>query len=220
MTYFSPWGRPTPSGQRRKRGVTLIEAVLYISIALALIVGGLSFFQQASLAQRVGSAVRNISSLAAEARALYQASRNFTGLSAQVLADAGAVPSTMIVRNGSVVELRNEWDGPVEVLPLVNQGELTTTGFRIIYEQVPFEACTRLTSFDASGSGRVGAGILSIQYRQSQLGGNGAFTFGKTIAQAANVGVTPAEASVFCREAQNNGDARSIGTDIVFSFRR
>jgi hypothetical protein len=35
---------------RRNRAVTLIEAVLYISIALALIVGGLVFFQQASTA--------------------------------------------------------------------------------------------------------------------------------------------------------------------------
>ena len=41
-----------------RRGVTLIEAVLFISIALGLIVGGLVFFQQASLAARTNDAVR------------------------------------------------------------------------------------------------------------------------------------------------------------------
>ena len=48
----------------RKRGVTLIEAVLFISIALGLIVGGIVFFQQASLAQRTNDAVRTVSGVA------------------------------------------------------------------------------------------------------------------------------------------------------------
>jgi hypothetical protein len=43
---------------RRNRAVTLIEAVLYISIALALIVGGLVFFQQASTAQKTNATIR------------------------------------------------------------------------------------------------------------------------------------------------------------------
>ncbi len=60
MTCLSTVARAAGLGAARRRGVTLIEAVLYISIALALIVGGLVFFQQASLAQRTNSAVRNI----------------------------------------------------------------------------------------------------------------------------------------------------------------
>ena len=55
---------------KRRRGVTLIEAVLYISIALALIVGGLVFFQQASTAQRTNTMVRQLSAVLAETRVL------------------------------------------------------------------------------------------------------------------------------------------------------
>ena len=55
---------------RRHRAVTLIEAVLYISIALALIVGGLVFFQQASTAAKTSTMVRQLSAAMAEARIL------------------------------------------------------------------------------------------------------------------------------------------------------
>jgi hypothetical protein len=57
-----------PQPARRRRGVTVIEAVLYIVIALALIVGGLIFFEQASFKSRTASVVRLYSALIAEAR--------------------------------------------------------------------------------------------------------------------------------------------------------
>ncbi|MCA3458358.1 MAG: hypothetical protein IOC92_10635 [Rhodobacter sp.] len=57
-----------PQPARRRRGVTVIEAVLYIVIALALIVGGLVFFEQASFQSRTASVVRLYSALMAEAR--------------------------------------------------------------------------------------------------------------------------------------------------------
>ncbi len=52
----------------RLRGVTLIEAVLYISIALALIVGGLVFYRQASFASDFNSMNRLLSLTVVEAR--------------------------------------------------------------------------------------------------------------------------------------------------------
>jgi len=64
---YHPSGRPP-----RRRGVTLIEAVLFISVALGLIVGGLVFYQQASLSARVNQQVRVLSGIVAETRALFQ----------------------------------------------------------------------------------------------------------------------------------------------------
>ena len=80
MTTHSTRASGARLGRIRRRGVTLIEAVLYISIALALIVGGIGFFQQASVAQRANNAVRNISALASEVRALYSQANTFEGL--------------------------------------------------------------------------------------------------------------------------------------------
>ncbi len=162
MTSLSTLARAARLGTARKRGVTLIEAVLYISIALALIVGGLVFFQQASLAQRTNSAVRSISAIASEVRGLYQQSSNFDGLTEGTLISAGAVPSSLI--NGAA--LQNEWGGAVTVGPNAAQNNFpANSGFIVTYAGVPREACVRLTSADVTGTGRVGSGIRGVNFK-------------------------------------------------------
>ena len=69
--------------RRRNRAVTLIEAVLYISIALALIVGGLVFFQQASTAAKTSALVRQLSATLAEGRVLIKGTP-FTDMSRRI----------------------------------------------------------------------------------------------------------------------------------------
>jgi hypothetical protein len=96
--------------RRRNRAVTLIEAVLYISIALALIVGGLVFFQQASTAARTSATVRQLSAVLAEAR-VYLKGVPVTAVSFDVtpiLISAGAVPQDMVK---SPTELTNAFGG-------------------------------------------------------------------------------------------------------------
>jgi type II secretory pathway pseudopilin PulG len=195
----------------RKRGVTLIEAVLYISIALALIVGGLVFFQQASLAQRTNSAVRNVSAIASETRGLFQASQSFAGLTTAGLINSGAVPSNII--NGSV--LQNEWAGPITAEP-ANVDGTANDGFSVMYENVPTAACVRLATYDASGSGRVGSGIDEIRFRAGTTTGL-ASAVATTAATAAQLtgGIDPGEASTLC---DANDDAS--GVDIEFRFDR
>jgi type II secretory pathway pseudopilin PulG len=164
MTSLSTLARAARLGSTRKRGVTLIEAVLYISIALALIVGGLVFFQQASLAQRTNSAVRNISAIASETRGLYQQQNSFNGFTQAALINAGAVP-TSLISGGNLI---NEWGGTITAAPNV---ALTApllaadAGFTVTYPSLPTAACVRLTSTDASGTGRVGSGIRSISFK-------------------------------------------------------
>jgi len=63
-------GRRVYPSVKRRRGVTLIEAVLYIAVSLALIVGGLVFFQQASVLSRINQSVYVLASIVAEARAV------------------------------------------------------------------------------------------------------------------------------------------------------
>jgi Tfp pilus assembly protein PilV len=54
-----------------RRAVTLIEAVLFIAVALGLIVGGLVFYQQAQTARQTQEAVRLTQAIVSESRALY-----------------------------------------------------------------------------------------------------------------------------------------------------
>ncbi len=159
----------------RCRAVILIEAVLYISVAFALIVGGLVFFQQASLSARVNNQVRVLSSIMVEIRALLNTSGwqitfdggDIVGLYVldDVLIASGSVPGSII--NPSPVppgwyRLRNEWNGDLQLFTDYDDAsrgnvlELTLWGG-------PVAACARLVTKDASGSGVLTDGILDTR---------------------------------------------------------
>ncbi|MCA3455773.1 MAG: hypothetical protein IOC92_08580 [Rhodobacter sp.] len=203
MTYLSTLARAARLGAARKRGVTLIEAVLYISIALALIVGGLVFFQQASLAQRTNSAVRNISAIASETRGLYQQQNSFTGFDQSALINAGAVPSSLIDNSVNPPVLRNEWGGLIAAAATADG-----TGFTVTYPSLPTSACVRLTSADTTGSGRVGSGIRSVSFKLP----TGAFT--TEVTPAANA-LSPSAVAAAALCGQTGGIV-----DVRFTFNR
>jgi hypothetical protein len=202
MTSLSTLARAARLGTARKRGVTLIEAVLYISIALALIVGGLVFFQQASLAQRTNSAVRNISAIASETRGLYQQANSFAGFTQATLINAGAVPSSLV--NGA--NLSNEWGGVV-----VAAATAAGDGFTVNYPGVPTAACVRLTSADASGSGRVGSGIRSIGFKKPAVANFTSVLPGS----ATDPLLEPGDVSTLCTDNSTNGIV-----DLQYTFNR
>jgi type II secretory pathway pseudopilin PulG len=214
MTSLSTLARAARLGTPRKRGVTLIEAVLYISIALALIVGGLVFFQQASLAQRTNSAVRNISAVASEVRSLYQQSNSFAGVDEVTLINAGAVPSGIIDNTTDPATLKNEWGGFVQVASAPAVAPFPAdSGFTVTYRGVPEAACTRLTSTDASGTARVGSGVRFIAFGlpNAALAGGTAPVDPTTGLPA----LTPSDVADFCRPDNSTGTV-----DIMFTFNR
>ncbi len=210
MTSFSTLARAARLGAARKRGVTLIEAVLYISIALALIVGGLVFFQQASLAQRTNSAVRNISAIASETRGLYQQQNNFTGFTDAALINAGAVPSSLIDNSVTPAVLRNEWGGQIVAAATPNNDLAgAASGFTVTYPSLPTAACVRLTSADVSGSGRVGSGIRSVAFKLPSAGSY------PTAVTPANNALSPSAVAAAALCGQTGGVV-----DVQFTFNR
>lgn len=203
MTSTSTLARAARLGSTRKRGVTLIEAVLYISIALALIVGGLVFFQQASLAQRTNSAVRNISAIASETRGLYQQQNNFKDFAQGALINAGAVPTSLIDNSTTPPTLKNEWGGTILAASTADP----FNGFTVVYPGLPTAACVRLTTTDASGTGRVGSGIRSIAFKKG-----GDANWGNEVLPG---DLDPSEVSVAALCGQTGGIA-----DVRFTFNR
>lgn len=150
----------------RKRGVTLIEAVLFISIALGLIVGGIVFFQQASLAQKVSAAVRTVSGLASETRAMFQNDGNFSGANVTFMVNAGAVPASIVRQTTSegvtTTTFVDEWGGTMG-FGAATVGGVANAGFFITYPSIPRAACIRLATLSDQGSGPVGSGIVGVQ---------------------------------------------------------
>jgi hypothetical protein len=151
----------SPVARSMRRGVTLIEAVLYISIALALIVGGLVFFQQASLASRTQATVRLGSALIQETRALYSNATDlveipvnavlvgFLGEVGETLIAAGAVPSSAVRAtsqsgfNSSTSRIVTAWGTPVNIFVGRRSGSPVV---QIAFTDIPSSACVRLAT--------------------------------------------------------------------------
>jgi Tfp pilus assembly protein PilW len=142
----------------RQRGISLIEGILYLVLALSLVVGGIVLFQNAQTSNRVTEAARGIVTLASETRALHQNARDF-GTAADItpaLINAGAVPSNFL--NGAApTEIVHPWGGQVTVEGDGQQFSITLAG-------VPSDACVRLTPVDTRGQGIAGIGIASVSF--------------------------------------------------------
>lgn len=139
-----------------RRGVTLIEAILFISIALGLIVGGIVFYNQANTASTTNDAARNINAMASEIRSLYNDRAAFTGLDAQTLIRAGAIPANLVNANGTTIN--NEFAGGSYT---VGVDPANANQFFIQSNAIPDQVCSRLGVFTGT-QGVVGIGIAQM----------------------------------------------------------
>jgi hypothetical protein len=169
--------------------VTLIEAVLYIVIALVLIVGGLVFYQQASTASRMNATVTMVSSLISEAQAVAAESRvlpsyaTFNGY----LVTRGAVPSAWLDTSKPANEqIRNPWGGLVQVWPgFITGSSGGAFQVEVYLTDLPLQICTRLIASNSVGRNIVmhgyngGAAYESYPYvtGPSGLGTSGNISF-------------------------------------------
>jgi len=142
----------------RRRAISLIEGVLYLVIALAVIVGGIVFFQQSQMSANVTDTARTMSAMSAQTRALYMNQRTFDAdLITPSLVKAGAVPSTFIGADGAPEgTLRHPFKGEISVYGNGNDR------FVITLSSLPRGACMRLGVVGPDGSGPLGTGIVAM----------------------------------------------------------
>jgi type II secretory pathway pseudopilin PulG len=193
----------TFTAHNARRGVTLIEAVLFIAVALGLIVGGLVAFQQAQLAARTNQAARSLSAIASEVRAQYRTQPDFIGLTDQVLIGTGSAPVSELTPNN--VAILNPWNDLVLLLPnsagisSAVAADATTAPvgryFEIEYRRVPEGACSRLARAK-DGVGAFGPGLVAIRFRS---GGEPNITItGVNFDANGRLTVTPDQAAAAC----------------------
>lgn len=155
------FGGPALLSRARQRGISLIEGILYLVLALSLVVGGIILFQNAQLSNRVTETARGVVAIASETRALYQNSTSFGAADGDlngVLINAGAVPLNFQGDGG----IRHPWGGDVNVI-----GSPTGFGeqfFAIELVGVPTDACIRIATVDGSGQGTLGVGIAAVEF--------------------------------------------------------
>ncbi len=200
---------PTPHAirrPRRRRGVTLIEAVLYIAIALALIVGGLVFYQQASTASRMNSLVTLLTSVMAETRALGIENTNAAEGTNwhRVLIARGSIPDAWLDKTKPALEqIRHPFGGHVVFEYWFVPDAGGTFGVVVTLAAIPLQICTRLAA--VSDTGRT---VYSGGFSSAEVGDSAPWT--------GLVGAVSRDAAgVACRNGDTNGDGR---TSIVQYF--
>ncbi|MCA3539087.1 MAG: hypothetical protein IOC80_15160 [Rhodobacter sp.] len=138
----------------RRRGVTLIEAVLYIAVSLALIVGGLVFYQQASTASRMNTLTTMLTSIMAETRAFGQESTSavqVVNYSALLIA-RGSITEAWMDRTRPVwQQIRHPWGG--YILFEFYFSATTPGGYEVVVtlNNLPLQVCSRLAAVSDTG---------------------------------------------------------------------
>lgn len=182
-------GRCRAIARNARRGVTLIESVLYISIALGLIVGGLVVYQQASRAAQWQDVRRGLEVVNSELRALYQITRwhDQIGLWSEGAASGAgqsvnatliamaAVPAEMISGNDGSIVLAH--GGNLVIRHVADPMNPSNIMVMFSISDVPLWLCTRMlptprrNQTDRTGDGIV-PGISRIRIDAISQGSN------------------------------------------------
>jgi len=179
---MSEASRSGASACRKRRAVTLIEAVLFIAIALGLIVGGLVFYRQATLSRQTSEVVRLTNAVLAEIRSMVRQGNfsermlGYDGDMGDILTAAAMVPTRYQRPNPPPISrcaFMSPW-GTCTIVAGVGD-PISTMSFR--YYDIPVRLCSRIASFDGSGVGPLGHGItqMSAGYDPDNDGNGGSF---------------------------------------------
>ncbi len=136
----------------KQRGVTLLETILVLSLIAIIMIGGLNLYKNASSSSKANKAVQEITAVASGVRNIYSSRASYTGMlildgspHMKAFIASGGVPSDMVTGNDS---MKNVFGGAVRVV----SNSVDKSSFRIIYLNVPKEACYKMVTKDFGGT--------------------------------------------------------------------
>lgn len=213
--------KPNTPRTVRLRGVTLIEAVLYISIALALIVGGLVFYRQASFASDFNSLNRLLSSTVVEARVFTREYPKPTFPPTPLITIGTANFEAFLISNGSVPSahldmtqpagdrIRSPFGGGIGFYAAVYSLAVGgTSTVAVALGDLPVGACARLSANSAAGQTSFATGLQSgNSHDNSSILGN----------QTVAIGQTVSTAGTKCKASDIDGDGKVV-LSLIFNY--
>ncbi|MCE2747776.1 MAG: hypothetical protein LW715_03020 [Rhodobacter sp.] len=184
--------------------MTLIEAVLYIAISLALVVGGLVFYQQASLQSRTSSVVRTYAALITEARIVAGEASSLTATNfEEILYARGSIPP-------------ENWDatrpaGQRLRLPFANMYASLTVAYAVdgrtdislFQHNMPVGLCSRLI-VTSRASTNYASGAINVFLNDDDY--SGTLTTIGLHDYLTSPTLAPSQAATYCRTADRNGN--------------
>ena len=150
-------------GEWRQRGISLIEGVLYLVIALAVIIGGIVFFQQAQRSAKITETARVLTAISSQMMANGQYIEGDWWRSDaynDYLVKGGFVPGSWVNEYGNIEDPWGE-----ELYISADRGISGELEIDIEINNAPDYVCMRLTDVgygNNAGSGVVGNDIVKI----------------------------------------------------------
>lgn len=125
-------------------GATLLEVLMVVGIITVITVSALSFFNSTNEASKIQEATKNLGTLTAGVRNMFNSQGNYNGLTNDVILTGNSVPPSM--RNGnSTTDLKHGWNSAgITVAPATQVS--ADDSFTITYVDVPQEACVEIVS--------------------------------------------------------------------------
>jgi Tfp pilus assembly protein PilE len=129
---------------RRLKGLTLIEGLLFLGIAAIVVVGAVVLYNNASNTTKLNQAKSQAQSIVGGVKSLYSSQASYASVTTDLVRQAGIAPSNTI----QGTNLRNPWGGMINITG-------NTTRFDVEFTQVPREACTDMASAGMAGEGSI-----------------------------------------------------------------
>lgn len=188
--------RTTFANLRRatKRGLTLIEALLFLGIAAIVIVGAVLFYNNASGSARTNDALTQVNAFATGVKGLYSGTARY-GANGDDLVDA-------VINSG--VAPRNTVNGTTLVNPWGGATLITVGGagahFAITMNAVPQDACVRILTAGLLTQG----GLFGAQVRTGTGAAPNAAPAASGTMFTPTAPADPATAATACTAGANN----------------
>lgn len=131
--------------QFKNKGFSLLEILLVLAIAAALVIGAFMVYPKVKAAQQADIEAKNISTIVAGVKTLYGSVSNYKGLDNTVAINAKIVPENML--DGTPDGIYSSFKGAVTISANGNthSGE-DDSGFFIRYVRLMPEVCSKLVS--------------------------------------------------------------------------
>ena len=170
--------------KQKRKGFSLLEILLVLAIAAALVVGAFIVYPKVQSGERAQREAQKIATIAAGVKSLYAAVAYYTDVSTASVVHAHVFPDDMLPDATSTQPV-NAWKGAVTIAPS-NEGPSGVTGssFTITYPNVPAIDCTRVVS------------QIAVNYYIVRVG--------STVVKPSNGLLDPASLGVACQAGGNS----------------
>lgn len=132
------------SFNKKMKGLTLIEALLFLGIAAVVIVGAVAFYNNASNTTKLNAAKTQVQSIGAGIQSLYASQSTYTSVDTALVVNAGIAPSNAVSGNS----LRNPWSGDTIVAGAARN-------FTVEMQGIPQDACVNFVSAGMISEGNI-----------------------------------------------------------------